>query len=55
MYRPDDYPELKGKEPDWVASEREMFKVHRDKNGDGKLDQVNCPGANSSNSRVKSF
>ncbi|VDD92067.1 unnamed protein product [Enterobius vermicularis] len=39
MYRPDDYPELKGKEPDWVASEREMFKVHRDKNGDGKLDQ----------------
>ena len=38
MYRPADYPELNGKEPDWVASEREMFKEHRDKNGDGKLD-----------------
>ena len=31
MYRPEDYPELNGKEPDWVASEREMFKEHRDK------------------------
>ncbi|MCP9266328.1 Calumenin-A [Dirofilaria immitis] len=39
MYRPEDYPELNGKEPEWVASEREMFKEHRDKNGDGKLDQ----------------
>lgn len=39
MYRPDDYPDLpKGQEPDWVASEREMFKEHRDKDGDGKLD-----------------
>ncbi|KAI1725696.1 EF-hand domain pair domain-containing protein [Ditylenchus destructor] len=38
MYRPDDYPELNGKEPDWVNSEREMFKEHRDKNNDGKLD-----------------
>ncbi|KAK6058658.1 EF hand [Cooperia oncophora] len=36
MYRPDDYPELNGKEPDWVQSEREMFKEHRDKDGDGK-------------------
>lgn len=40
MYRPEDYPELNGKEPEWVASERQMFKEHRDKNGDGKLDQV---------------
>lgn len=40
MYRPEDYPELNGKEPDWVASEREMFKDHRDKDGDGKLNQV---------------
>ncbi|KHN83833.1 Calumenin-A [Toxocara canis] len=39
MYRPEDYPELNGKEPDWVASEREMFKEHRDKDGDGKLNQ----------------
>lgn len=39
MYRPSDYPELNGKEPDWVASEREMFKEHRDKNADGKLDK----------------
>ncbi|VDN06190.1 unnamed protein product [Thelazia callipaeda] len=39
MYRPEDYPELSGKEPEWVASERQMFKEHRDKNGDGKLDQ----------------
>uniref|UniRef100_A0A915BA27 Reticulocalbin-3 n=1 Tax=Parascaris univalens TaxID=6257 RepID=A0A915BA27_PARUN len=39
MYRPEDYPELNGKEPDWVASEREMFKDHRDKDGDGKLNQ----------------
>ncbi|GMT36798.1 hypothetical protein PFISCL1PPCAC_28095 [Pristionchus fissidentatus] len=39
MYRPTDYPELNGKEPDWVASEREMFKEHRDKNSDGKLDK----------------
>ncbi|MFH4981793.1 hypothetical protein AB6A40_008502 [Gnathostoma spinigerum] len=38
MYRPEDYPELKGKEPEWVASERDMFKEHRDKNKDGKLD-----------------
>ncbi|CAJ0583182.1 unnamed protein product, partial [Mesorhabditis spiculigera] len=39
MYRPEDYPELNGKEPDWVASEREMFKEHRDKDNDGKLNQ----------------
>ncbi|KAK6109946.1 EF-hand domain pair family protein [Brugia pahangi] len=39
MYRPEDYPELDGKEPEWVASERQMFKEHRDKDGDGKLDQ----------------
>ncbi|CAI5454079.1 unnamed protein product [Caenorhabditis angaria] len=39
MYRPEDYPELNGKEPDWVQSEREMFKEHRDKDGDGKLNQ----------------
>lgn len=39
MYRPSDYPELNGKEPDWVQSEREMFKEHRDKNADGKLDK----------------
>jgi Ca2+-binding EF-hand superfamily protein len=38
MYRPDDYPELNGKEPDWVESEREMFREQRDKNKDGKLD-----------------
>jgi Ca2+-binding EF-hand superfamily protein len=37
MYRPADYPELNGKEPDWVESEREMFKEHRDKDADGKL------------------
>ena len=30
MYRPQDYPDLpEGKEPDWVASEREMFKDYR--------------------------
>lgn len=40
MYRPNDYPELNGKEPEWVESEREMFKEHRDKDGDGKLSQV---------------
>lgn len=40
MYRPEDYPELNGKEPEWVASERQMFKEHRDKDGDGKLNQV---------------
>lgn len=39
MYRPDDYPELEGKEPDWVASEREMFTTTRDKDGDGKLNK----------------
>uniref|UniRef100_A0AC35U519 EF hand n=1 Tax=Rhabditophanes sp. KR3021 TaxID=114890 RepID=A0AC35U519_9BILA len=39
MYRPDDYPELNGKEPEWVESERELFKEHRDKNLDGKLDR----------------
>ncbi|CAI4225636.1 unnamed protein product [Auanema sp. JU1783] len=39
MYRPEDYPELNGKEPDWVQSEREMFKEHRDKNADGKLNE----------------
>uniref|UniRef100_A0A0N4ZHH0 Reticulocalbin-3 n=1 Tax=Parastrongyloides trichosuri TaxID=131310 RepID=A0A0N4ZHH0_PARTI len=39
MYRPEDYPELNGKEPEWVESERELFKEHRDKNGDGKLDR----------------
>ncbi|CAD5217013.1 unnamed protein product [Bursaphelenchus okinawaensis] len=38
MYRPNDYPELNGKEPEWVQSERDMFKEHRDKNNDGKLD-----------------
>jgi len=40
MYRPKDYPDLApGTEPDWVKSEREMFNEHRDKNGDGKLDE----------------
>lgn len=39
MYRPEDYPELNGKEPDWVQSERDMFKEHRDKDGDGRLNQ----------------
>uniref|UniRef100_A0A915CR78 Reticulocalbin-3 n=1 Tax=Ditylenchus dipsaci TaxID=166011 RepID=A0A915CR78_9BILA len=42
MYRPDDYPELQGrfrKEPEWVESEREMFKEHRDKDQDGKLNK----------------
>ncbi|CEF60283.1 EF-hand domain and EF-hand domain pair-containing protein [Strongyloides ratti] len=39
MYRPEDYPELNGKEPEWVESERELFKEHRDKNNDGKLDR----------------
>ena len=30
MYRPTDYPDLPaGTEPDWVKSEREMFKEHR--------------------------
>ncbi len=38
MYRPEDYPELEGKEPEWVASEREMFAEQRDKNKDGHLD-----------------
>uniref|UniRef100_A0A915J6Q1 Reticulocalbin-3 n=1 Tax=Romanomermis culicivorax TaxID=13658 RepID=A0A915J6Q1_ROMCU len=37
MYRPSDHPGEKG-EPDWVQAEREMFKTHRDKNKDGKLD-----------------
>jgi hypothetical protein len=40
MYRPEDYPELAGKEPDWVQSERQMFSEHRDKDGDGKLNQA---------------
>lgn len=39
MYRPEDHPDQKGEEPDWVKSEREMFKQYRDKNGDGKLDK----------------
>lgn len=39
MYRPADYPELEGKEPEWVESEREMFKEHRDKDKDGKLNK----------------
>uniref|UniRef100_A0A914PZS2 Reticulocalbin-3 n=1 Tax=Panagrolaimus davidi TaxID=227884 RepID=A0A914PZS2_9BILA len=39
MYRPEDYPELNGKEPDWVGSEREMFQEHRDKDSDGKLNK----------------
>jgi hypothetical protein len=26
MYRPADYPELNGKEPEWVQAERDMFK-----------------------------
>jgi len=39
MYRPADYPELNGKEPEWVAAEREMFKEHRDKDADGKLNK----------------
>lgn len=42
MYRPDDYPELQGKEPEWVESEREMFKEHRDKDKDGKLNKVSA-------------
>lgn len=37
MYRASDHPDQKG-EPDWVQAEREMFKTHRDKNKDGKLD-----------------
>ncbi|VDO94197.1 unnamed protein product, partial [Soboliphyme baturini] len=37
LYRPQDYPDQKT-EPDWVASERTMFKQYRDKNGDGKMD-----------------
>jgi len=37
MYRPEDDPSQKD-EPDWVKFERETFKTHRDKNGDGKLD-----------------
>jgi len=41
MYRPADYPELEGKEPEWVESEREMFKEHRDKDKDGKLNKAN--------------
>ena len=40
MYRPADYPELEGKEPEWVESEREMFKEHRDKDRDGKLNKA---------------
>ncbi|KAL3095049.1 hypothetical protein niasHT_023025 [Heterodera trifolii] len=44
MYRPDDYPELKGKEPEWVESEREMFKEHRDKNKDSKLNKARGRG-----------
>lgn len=39
MYRPEDYPELNGKEPDWVGSEREMFNEQRDKDKDGKLNK----------------
>uniref|UniRef100_A0A0N5C535 Reticulocalbin-3 n=1 Tax=Strongyloides papillosus TaxID=174720 RepID=A0A0N5C535_STREA len=39
MYRPEDYPELNGKEPEWVESERELFREHRDKNNDNKLDR----------------
>jgi len=38
MYRPGDHPDQKG-EPDWVKSERDMFKTYRDKNADGKLDK----------------
>jgi len=38
LYRPEHYPDQKD-EPDWVKSEREMFKTFRDKNGDGKLDK----------------
>lgn len=38
MYRPEDYPELEGKEPEWVESERGMFKEQRDKDGNGELD-----------------
>ncbi|KAI6188436.1 Calumenin-A [Aphelenchoides besseyi] len=39
MYRPADYPELKGKEPEWVQAERDMFREHRDKDGDSKLNK----------------
>lgn len=39
MYRPSDYPELQGREPEWVASEREMFREHRDKDNDGRLNR----------------
>ena len=40
MYRPEDYPELNGNEPEWVESEREMFREHRDKDKDNKLNKV---------------
>ncbi|KAI6240121.1 Calumenin-A [Aphelenchoides fujianensis] len=39
MYRPADYPELNGKEPEWVQAERDMFREHRDKDADGKLNK----------------
>src|SRR4051794_29991912 len=39
MYRPDEAEKAK-EEPDWVKSERDMFKQYRDKNDDGKLDKV---------------
>ncbi|KRZ30565.1 Calumenin [Trichinella pseudospiralis] len=38
MYRAEDYPEQK-EEPEWVKSERQMFKEHRDKDKDGKMDR----------------
>ena len=28
-----------GQEPEWVQAEREQYKAHRDKNGDGVLDR----------------
>lgn len=27
-------------EPQWVTSEKEQFRIHRDKNGDNKLNKV---------------
>jgi hypothetical protein len=41
MYRPKDYPDLApGTEPDWVKSEREMFKEHRYVHSPSTLTQI---------------
>ena len=39
LYSPEE-AEKEGKEPDWVATERESFKTFRDKNDDGFLDRA---------------